>query len=589
MIRRPPRSTQPTTLFPYTTLFRSYFSPEQATGKQVNAQADVYAVGATLYQMLTGHLAFEGPFMQVMPKLVAGDYQPVRELNPEVPEELEAIVDRAMAKDLADRYRSAQQMLEALTTFLSENAPSFSADRLQLLFDFLFEAEHEAEGEARLFSEAERDQLAAWKPAGRKPRKKQPASPDTTVADLEAVPDRPSPQQAAGPGRALVFGALGLLVVVALVVTGVLLSAEPPAPPMEPVAIATPVPPPKHPGRALPADEPKQPAVDPTPTPAEPVAPVDDTHRTFKLVADTHVIKRRPASTHSRALQADGTWRVSLVLPAPLLANVLLEFEDDAGKQVVPIADGETLQVKGKRSVGVSCEPGARVEEGQIAVLVLNNNGANERLRVDPKACATYEEAKRVELDHEKRYQLSLPADATATLGEGVPVRVGWRVRLKDGAFSAGALKPGELTTLSGAVFLELGFLDQSASDNSGAVELKLDEAAADPTAAPGTIAKVGRERLGPVVPFAESLTLAPVQRGRALMQSGRFAEVLQAIAPCLKDSKVVPECLRLEGEAFVRLDQPQRALVSYKKFLEVADDHPSKRSVSDYVKASER
>jgi eukaryotic-like serine/threonine-protein kinase len=123
-----------------------YFSPEQATGKQVDARTDVYAVGACLYQMLTGQLPFEGPFMQVMPKLVAGEKRPLRELNPEVPEALEEIVDRAMAKDLSVRYRTALQMLEALTSFLSENAPSFSGQRLKLLLDFLYDKELAAEG-----------------------------------------------------------------------------------------------------------------------------------------------------------------------------------------------------------------------------------------------------------------------------------------------------------------------------------------------------------------------------------------------------------------------------------------------------------
>ena len=561
-----------------------YFSPEQATGKQVDARADVYAVGASLYQMLTGQLAFEGPFMQVMPKLVAGDYQPVRELNPDVPEALEAIVDRAMAKDLSTRYRSAQQLLEALTTFLSENAPSFSAERLKLLLDFLYDAEHEAEGEGRLLDEAERDQLAAWKPATKKPKKKLQSAPDVTQAELQPVPE---PKSGASSLRLIAMGVVGLVLLATVGLAVKLLTTEPPPAPPDGAITLKPLPPPKLPGRALPA-EPKPivaPATEPTQAPV-----VDDTHRTLKLLADTHVVSRRPARTHWKALEDEGTWRVSLIEPGPMLANVQLEFEDANGKQLVPIGNGETLQVKGKRSVGVICEPGARVEGEQTAVLLLNHNGANQRLRIDPRQCADFEQAKRIELDHEKNYQLSLPADASAELGSGVPLVVSWRVRLKDGAFSAGSLKPGASTTLSGAVFLELGFLDQSIVDNSGSVELKLDITAVDATAnAPGSVARVGKEKVGPALSYAESLALPVVQRGRMLMQAGRFPEVLGAITPCFKEPKAVPECYRLEGEAYVRLDQPERAVISYRRFLELAgDDHPARHSVSEFVKSSE-
>ena len=561
-----------------------YFSPEQATGKQVDARADVYAVGAALYQMLTGQLAFEGPFMQVMPKLVAGAYQPVRELNPDVPEALEAIVDRAMAKDLSTRYRTAQQMLEALTTFLSENAPSFSAERLKILLDALYEEEHEADGEGRTFSESERDQLAAWKPTTRQPKRKLASSPDVTMAELQPV--RATSQQKTM--RVIAMGSVGVLLLAVVAAAVVLLNAPPPPTP-EPQAMVR-LPPPKAPGRAQ-ADEPKvepvvvEPVAEPTPQPV-----VNDDHRTLKIVADTHVIPLRPARTQWKQLGDETSWRVSLVEPGALLSKVTLEFEDATGKQLVPIANGETLQVKAKRSVGVICEPGARVAPQQTAMLLISSNRTPQRMRIDPMLCADYEQAKRVELDHEKHYTLSLPADATAKLGEGVPVRVAWRARLKDGAFSAGALTVGQKVAVDGAVFLEVGFFDQTASDNEGSVELSLDmtEQATRATEG-GSVERVGKEKLGPSMPYVESLKLPAVQRARTLMQAGRIPEVFPAIASCLKEANPVPECYRLEGEAYVRLDQPERALVSYRRFLEVAGpDHPARRSVSDYVKASD-
>jgi serine/threonine-protein kinase len=556
-----------------------YFSPEQATGKQVDARADVYAVGAALYQMLTGRLAFDGPFMQVMPKLVAGAYQPVRELNPDVPEALEAIVDRAMAKDLATRYRTAQQMLEALTTFLSENAPSFSAERLKLLLDALYPEEHEAAGEGRKFTQTERDQLAAWKPANRQPKRNEASSPDVTAAALQPV--------TGAPRKAMWFfaiGAVGLLLVGVAIVAAVMINA-PAAPIPEPTAIH------QLPPQRVQPEKPKAVHVvqEPVAEPSSTTPPPNGDHRTFKIVADTHVIPRRPARTQWKQLGDEASWRVSLVEPGPLLSAVTLEFEDGAGKQLVPIASGETLQVKSKRSVGVICEPGARVGPQQTAMLLLSSNQGPLRLRIDPMQCADYEQAKRVELDHEKHYTLSVPADASAKLGEGVPVRIAWRTRLKDGAFSAGALTVGQSITMDGAVFLEVGFFDQTASDNEGAVELNLDVTEQTTHTTGGTVERLGKDKGGPSIAYADSLKLPAVQRARALMQAGRIPEVLPTLAPCLKEALVVPECYRLEGEAYVRLDQPERALVSYRRFLELAGpDHPARRSVADYVKASD-
>ncbi|MDX2011074.1 MAG: serine/threonine-protein kinase [Myxococcaceae bacterium] len=557
-----------------------YFSPEQATGKQVDARTDVYAVGACLYQMLTGQLPFEGPFMQVMPKLVAGEKRPLRELNPDVPDALEDIVDRAMAKDLQTRYRSAQQMLEALTAFLSENAPSFSGQRLKLLLDFLYDKELAAEGAPPRFTEAERDQLAAWSPASERPRSAdRRRGTEHTVAELRPVADRRS---SGSPLKLLAVGAITLALAAGAVVAWVLLSAPPPPPASDPSAV-TPL---ELPGKRAtrPPTVPTEVPPTPPPPPTTPVA--DDRHRVIKLVADTHTVTRRPARTQWKTLDDTQSWRVTLAQPGPVLANVVLELEDaGGGVQEVPIKNGETLEVKGKRSVGVRCDPGPRAAADETATLQLTpTNGRAARLLIDPKLCLEYEQAKGLELDHTQRLRLALPEAGDVALGDSVPLRVAYRARLKDGAFSAGSLSPGGEATIEGAVFLELGFLDQSIADNRGSTFATLD-VADDKASASGSVERVGKPKAVVVMPYAESLAMPAVKRARDLMRTERFAEVLAVIEPCLKETRPVPECIRLEGEAFVKLDQRERGIASYRRFLELApEDHPGRRSVQLFV-----
>lgn len=92
-----------------------YFSPEQAKGERVVPQSDIYAVGVTLYEMLTGQLPFESDsIMGLAYKHIGEPPRPVRQLNPSVPARLEAIVMKALAKTPAERFSSASEMEKAL-------------------------------------------------------------------------------------------------------------------------------------------------------------------------------------------------------------------------------------------------------------------------------------------------------------------------------------------------------------------------------------------------------------------------------------------------------------------------------------------
>jgi eukaryotic-like serine/threonine-protein kinase len=93
----------------------SYLSPEQAQGEPLDARTDIYSLGCVLYEMLTG----QPPFSGETPVAVA--YKHVREeptlpsvIAPEVPHDLEAVAMKAMAKNPANRYSSAEEMAEDL-------------------------------------------------------------------------------------------------------------------------------------------------------------------------------------------------------------------------------------------------------------------------------------------------------------------------------------------------------------------------------------------------------------------------------------------------------------------------------------------
>jgi serine/threonine-protein kinase len=85
-----------------------YAAPEQVRRKRGRASVDVYAVGAILYEMLTGHAPFEGddPFVVTSARMI-GDPKRPRALNPAVSPECEEIVLRALRRDPAERYASA--------------------------------------------------------------------------------------------------------------------------------------------------------------------------------------------------------------------------------------------------------------------------------------------------------------------------------------------------------------------------------------------------------------------------------------------------------------------------------------------------
>jgi hypothetical protein len=92
-----------------------YMAPEQVRGDKIDPRADLYALGATLYEMLTGRTPHsEAPDCVIALATLSEPITPVRALRPDCPEALEQLVMRALAREPSDRFASAREMRSAL-------------------------------------------------------------------------------------------------------------------------------------------------------------------------------------------------------------------------------------------------------------------------------------------------------------------------------------------------------------------------------------------------------------------------------------------------------------------------------------------
>jgi hypothetical protein len=93
----------------------AYMSPEQGKGEKVDQRTDIYSLGVILYEMATGRVPYEAETpLAVVLKHVQGDLSLPRSINPDIPETVEQVILKAMAKQPEDRYDSAGEMAEAL-------------------------------------------------------------------------------------------------------------------------------------------------------------------------------------------------------------------------------------------------------------------------------------------------------------------------------------------------------------------------------------------------------------------------------------------------------------------------------------------
>jgi serine/threonine-protein kinase len=93
----------------------SFMSPEQLEGRTVTGHSDLFSLGVSLFQLLTGQLPFTADSMTgLMQQIAEAPHPPLRAFRPDLPDCVESVIDRALAKNPEARYDSGAQMAAAL-------------------------------------------------------------------------------------------------------------------------------------------------------------------------------------------------------------------------------------------------------------------------------------------------------------------------------------------------------------------------------------------------------------------------------------------------------------------------------------------
>jgi tetratricopeptide (TPR) repeat protein len=211
----------------------NYMSPEQALGDKVDGRSDLFAAGAVLYELLTGHKPFEADSTpSVLFQVVHRNPPPVRRWAPEVPAGVVTVVNRALEKDREKRYGSAGEMRAALAAARQALASASKAPPLPAARAPRQEPPPLPPNAAPTVSAAASG--SAPPPLPPRPRASTPA-PMPSPPELRTLPPTPRPGAGRPGGRAsrrpLALGAgLALLLLAALAVGLWLRGAPRPAP-----------------------------------------------------------------------------------------------------------------------------------------------------------------------------------------------------------------------------------------------------------------------------------------------------------------------------------------------------------------------
>lgn len=141
-----------------------YLAPELARGEQASAQSDIYALGIVLFELLSGDVPFKGEqAVEIALKHMREPIPDIKTINPDIPQAMSNIILKACAKNKNNRYRSAQEMLNDITTCLS---PKRQNERPPL-FDY-----EEHSGKTRMMKKVDERNMDEHEHKSRRPVKK---------------------------------------------------------------------------------------------------------------------------------------------------------------------------------------------------------------------------------------------------------------------------------------------------------------------------------------------------------------------------------------------------------------------------------
>jgi serine/threonine-protein kinase len=104
-------------------------SPEQLAGKKIDGRSDLFSLGVMLYQMSCGKLPFEGDSMaQLMFRIANEPHPDVRTVNPDLPDSLVDIIDRALTKDPDARYQTGAEFAQDVRTCMTMHGAPAAGD-----------------------------------------------------------------------------------------------------------------------------------------------------------------------------------------------------------------------------------------------------------------------------------------------------------------------------------------------------------------------------------------------------------------------------------------------------------------------------
>ncbi len=144
-----------------------YMSPEQVRGLPLDRRSDIFALGTMLYECLTGERLFQGETdFSTLEKVRNVDIQNPRSINPNIPEQVERVILKALAKDVDDRYQWCSEMLVDLQQYLMSQDVVFTPKTLSTWLKEVFAGEIEKERQLlEQYKRVGRDGLIAGVPS----------------------------------------------------------------------------------------------------------------------------------------------------------------------------------------------------------------------------------------------------------------------------------------------------------------------------------------------------------------------------------------------------------------------------------------